>query len=266
MHVKEECELEANIKCEIKNQVAVLTLSNPKELNAITTGMREELIRFLDELEQSDEVKAVILKGENGNFCSGSSVKGMGKRTVLETFNHMEVFSSVILKIHHMKKIVISMVEGYAVGAGFSLALAADIVYASEDAKFGLAFNKLGLIPDCGLNYFLPQLVGPYKAKEWILSGSMIKAQEARENRVVNEIFPKEQLHSAVMEKAESLASGPYYTNMLTKDMINKFSQRNLEETLEAERYAQTILQQTEDHKEGVSAFRNKEKPVFVGK
>ncbi|WP_158599125.1 enoyl-CoA hydratase/isomerase family protein [Planococcus salinus] len=258
--------METGVKCEIKNHVAVLTLANPSELNAITIEMREEFLKLLDELEQSDEVKAVVLKGSEGNFCSGSSVKGMGKRTVLETFDHMDVFSSVIMKIHHMKKIVISMVEGYAVGAGFSLALAADIVYAAEDAKFGLAFNKLGLIPDCGLNYFLPQLVGPYKAKEWILSGSMIKAQEAKENGVVNEIFPTEQLLAEVMEKAERFAAGPYYTNMMTKDLINQSSQRTLKETLEAERFAQTILQQTEDHKEGVNAFRNKEKPVFTGK
>ncbi|RNF38928.1 hypothetical protein EEX84_12480 [Planococcus salinus] len=259
-------QMETGVKCEIKNHVAVLTLANPSELNAITIEMREEFLKLLDELEQSDEVKAVVLKGSEGNFCSGSSVKGMGKRTVLETFDHMDVFSSVIMKIHHMKKIVISMVEGYAVGAGFSLALAADIVYAAEDAKFGLAFNKLGLIPDCGLNYFLPQLVGPYKAKEWILSGSMIKAQEAKENGVVNEIFPTEQLLAEVMEKAERFAAGPYYTNMMTKDLINQSSQRTLKETLEAERFAQTILQQTEDHKEGVNAFRNKEKPVFTGK
>ncbi|TQR11836.1 enoyl-CoA hydratase/isomerase family protein [Psychrobacillus lasiicapitis] len=258
--------LESCIKFELTNNVAILSLNNPKELNAMTLEMRERLLELLQECEKSPEVKVIVLKGENGNFCSGSSVNGMGNRTILGTFNHMKLFSGVISKIYNMDKIVISMVEGYAVGAGFSLALAADIVYASDDAKFGLAFNKLGLIPDCGLNYFLPQLVGPYKAKEWILSGSMILVEEAKENRIVNEIISKEKLLATVIEKAEHIASGPFYTNIFTKEIINKSSQRTLEETLEAERYAQTILQQTEDHKEGINAFRNKQKPVFVGR
>jgi len=258
--------MDSCIKYELKNNVAILSLNNPTELNAMTLEMREKLVELLLDCEKSAEVKVIVLKGENGNFCSGSSVKGMGNRTILDTFDHMKKFSGVISKIHNMEKIVISMVEGYAVGAGFSLALAADMVYISPEAKFGLAFNKLGLIPDCGLNYFLPKLVGPYKAKEWILNGSTILAEEAKENKIVNDIFPKEMLFSIVMEKAERIASGPYYTNIISKGIINKSSQMTLEETLEAERYAQTILQQTEDHKEGVNAFRNKKKPVFVGR
>ncbi|MBX0315424.1 enoyl-CoA hydratase/isomerase family protein [Planococcus glaciei] len=258
--------MEPCIKYEQQNNVGIVELSNPKELNAMTTGMRKQFLELLQTLEQDAEVKVIIVKGENGNFCTGSSVSGMGSRTAIETFDHMDLFASLILKIHHMKKIVISMVEGYSVGAGFSLALAADMVYASPDAKFGLAFNKLALIPDCGLNYFLPERVGPYKAKEWILSAAMIKAEEANENRLINGIFPKDELYATVLEKAESLAAGPYYTNIMTKEMINKSGNRTLEETLEAERFAQTILQQTDDHKEGINAFRNKQKPVFTGK
>lgn len=258
--------MDSSIKYELKENYAILTLSNPTELNAMTLNMREQFLEILEDCEKSPKVKVIIIKGENGNFCSGSSVKGMGNRTPIETFDHMDKFSSLILKIHNIKKIVISMVEGYAVGAGFSLVLAADIVYASPDAKFGLAFNKLGLIPDCGLNYFLPQLVGPYKAKEWILSGSMIKAEEAKEHRLINSIISTEEIFSFVIEKAANIAAGPTITNIFSKDMINKSDQRTLEQTLEAERYAQTILQQTDDYKEGVSAFRNKQKPVFVGK
>ncbi|PIC62740.1 hypothetical protein CSV79_15440 [Sporosarcina sp. P13] len=254
------------IKYKVKNNVATISLNNPAELNAMTLEMRERFSELLIECEKSPEVKVIILKGENGNFCSGSSVKGMGSRTILGTFDHMKIFSGLISKIYNMEKFVISMVEGYAVGAGFSLALAADIVYASPKAKFGLAFNKLALIPDCGLNYFLPQLVGPYKAKEWILSGSMIGVEEAKEYNIVNDIYPEETLLSIVTERAEKIASGPYYTNMFTKEIINKSSQRTLEETLDAERYAQTIIQQTADHKEGINAFLNKKTPVFAGR
>ena len=258
--------MESCIKYEQQNNIAILELSNPKELNAMTTDMRKQFLELLQTVEQDPDIKVIVVKGENGNFCTGSSVSGMGSRTAIETYDHMDLFASLILKIHNMKKIVISMVEGYSVGAGFSLALAADMVFVSPDAKFGLAFNKLGLIPDCGLNYFLPERVGPYKAKEWILSAAMIGAEEAKENRLVNGIFPKEELFAEVLKKAESIAAGPYYTNMMTKEMINKSSHRTLEETLEAERFAQTILQQTDDHKEGVHAFRNKQKPVFTGK
>lgn len=254
------------ISYELKKNVAILSLNNPKELNAITLEMREKLLELLLECEKSPEVKVIVLKGENGNFCSGSSVKGMGNRTTMDTFDHMKKFNEIVLTIYKMDKIVISVVEGYAVGAGFSLALAGDMVYASPDAKFGLAFNKLGLIPDCGLNYFLPQIVGRYKAKEWILSSTMIDAEEAKDNHMVNDIFPKDKLLSNVLEKAEQIASGPYYANMLTKEIINTSSQRTLEETLEIERYIQTILQQSDDHKEGVSAFKNKHKPIFVGR
>lgn len=258
--------MESCIKFEQQNNVAIVELSNPKELNAMTTEMRKQFLELLQTLEQDAEIKVIVVKGENGNFCTGSSVNGMGSRTTIETFEHMDLFASLILKIYNMKKIVISMVEGYSVGAGFSLVLAADMVYVSPDAKFGLAFNKLALIPDCGLNYFLPERVGPYKAKEWILSAAMIGAEEAKENRLINGIFPKEELYAAVLEKAESIAAGPYYTNIMTKEMINKSGNRTLEETLEAERFAQTILQQTDDHKEGINAFRNKQKPVFTGK
>jgi len=258
--------LNSCIKYELNKNVAIISFNNPKELNAMTLEMREKLLELLLECEKSQEVKVIVLKGENGNFCSGSSVKGMGNRTPLETFNHMKIFGEIISKIYNMDKIVISAVEGYAVGAGFSFALAADMVFASPEAKFGLAFNKLGLIPDCGLNYFLPQLVGPYKAKEWILGGAMIEAQEAKDNHILNEIVPKDKLMSVVLEKAEKIASGPYYANLLTKEIINKSSLRTLEETLEAESYAQTLLQQTDDHKEGVSAFKMKQKPIFVGR
>lgn len=258
--------MEACIKYELNNNVAILTISNTEQLNAITIEMREELLQHLEACEKSPEVKVIILRGEGGNFCTGSSVKGMGKRTVLETYDHMNKFSSVITKIHNMEKVVISMVEGYAFGAGFSLALAADMVYISPDAKFGLAFNKLGLVPDCGLHYFLTQLVGPYKAKEWILTAATILADEAKENRIVNDIIEKKDLYSTVIEKAERIASGPFYANIMSKTIINHTSQMNLEETLQQERYAQTILQQTEDHQEGINAFRNKKKPAFAGR
>jgi enoyl-CoA hydratase/carnithine racemase len=258
--------MKSSLKLEIIDQVAVLTLNNPQQLNAITLEMREELLKVLSDCEKSPEVRVIVLKGEGANFCSGSSINGMGNRTALETFDHMKKMIEVIKRIRNMEKIVISMVDGYAFGAGFSLAIAADMVYTSPEAKFGLAFNKIGLMPDCGLSYFLPRLVGPHKAKEWILHASIIPAEEAKEYRIVNDIFPKEELYSVVMERAKSIAAGPYYANIMTKSIIDRSDRMNMEEVLEAERYAQTILQQTEDHQEGINAFRNKVTPVFMGK
>lgn len=257
--------MEACIKYEVNNNIAQLTVHNPKQLNAITVEMRAQLLEFLQACEQSPEVKVVVLKGAEGNFSTGSSVSGMGSRTVLQTYDHMDKFGAVVKAIHNMEKIVIAEVDGYAVGAGFSLALAADIVYASTKAKFGLAFNKIGLVPDCGLHYYLTQLVGPYKAKEWIVTAATIPAEEAKEYRIVNDILPSETLHDKVMEKAERIASGPFYANIMSKSIINSAGQLTLEQTLQEERFAQTILQQTQDHQEGVNAFRNKKKPVFVG-
>ena len=255
--------MDSTVDFEINNRIAVLTLNNPKQLNALTVKMRDEFLDHLLECERSQEVKVVILRGEGGHFCSGSSVKGMKNRTVVETLGHVKVMNEIIAKIHRMDKIVIAAIDGYAVGAGFSLALATDLIYASPEAKLGLAFNKIGLVPDCGLNYFLPRLVGAYKAKEWIFSGAIIPAEEAKTNGVINQIFSKEDLLTKVQEKAESLTKGPYYANAMTKSIINKSSQMKLEEVLEMEQFSQAILQQTDDHKEGVSAFRDKREPIF---
>ena len=257
--------MEACIRIIKSNSVATITIHNPGQLNALTLDMRDSLLEHLKECEKSLDIKVIILQGEGGHFCSGSSVGGMGKRTVLETFEHMTKMNELIVTIHNMDKIVIAVVEGYAVGAGFSLALASDLIYTSPEAKFGLAFNKIGLVPDCGLSYFLPRLVGPYKAKEWILSGAIISAEEAQAKGIVNDCLLKEDLFHIVKEKAEMIASGPLYANKMTKSILNKSDQMTLEEVLAEERYAQTILQQTEDHQAGITAFRTKKKPVFTG-
>ena len=254
-----------------KNEgVAVITLNRPERFNSFTTSMYREFPRILDQLRRDDEVKAVILTGAGKGFCAGSDVSDrLGKRLKEggegSRFENLQRVGEMALNITDFDKPIIGAVNGTAVGAGLSLALLCDIRLASEKARFGAVWLNVGLIPDVGVTYSLPRIVGKEKAMALILSREIIGADEALKIGLVSKVFPHEQLMDEARNLARSIATGPSVAVELTERALQRSLDNDLRTQLDYESYAQNICRQTEDHKEGIRAFAEKRKPVFIG-
>jgi 2-(1,2-epoxy-1,2-dihydrophenyl)acetyl-CoA isomerase len=255
-----------SITCEKREGVGFLQLNRPQSMNALEKILVDELIEALNELESDRKIGAVLITGKDKAFCAGGDLRRM-----VEGFNpvdgqgYLKTIHPLILKIANFVKPVIAAVNGYAVGAGFNMALVCDIVYASEQAKFGQAFVNVGLISDLGGMFFLPRLVGLQKAKELIFTGQQIDAEEAYRLGIVNRVYPAEQLQEEAYSLARKLAGGPRLALSQAKKILNLSISMNLEALLEMEAYAQGLCFQTEDHKEATKAFLEQRKPVFKG-
>jgi len=259
------------ILLEKKEGVAVVTLNRPERFNSFTTSMYKEFPRILDQLRRDDEVKAVILTGAGKGFCAGSDVSDrLGKRLKEggegSRFENLQRVGAMALDITDFEKPIIGAVNGTAVGAGLSLALLCDIRLASERARFGAVWLNVGLIPDVGATYSLPRIVGKEKAMALILSREIIGAEEALKIGLVSKVFPHDQLMDEARNLARSIATGPSVAVELTKRGLQRSLENDLRTQLDYETYAQNICRQTEDHKEGIRAFAEKRKPVFVGR
>lgn len=245
---------------EKESGVATLSLNRPDVLNAINNAMRRELLAALEDVEADDEVKVLVLTGKGKAFCSGGDVKGMG------TGERMIKPHPIILKMVNLEKPVISAVNGVAAGGGCNLAMAADIIIASEKASFIQSFVKIGLVPDWGGMFFLPRLVGIYKAKELMLTGDRISATEAERIGMVNKVVPDKEFQDFVKEYSGRLAKGAPKSMAMIKKTLNVTQNADIDAVLALEYQAQTICRETEDHKEGIAAFKEKREPEFTGK
>ena len=255
-----------SVLLELVDKVALVTLNEPNSLNALSNGIKEGLSEIITEIEQNDRIQVVVLTGAGRAFCAGGDIKGMGERTSLQSFDRISFTTQIVKKIYSISKPVIAAVNGHAMGAGFSLALSTDIIFAQPNAKFGLSFTKIGLLPDCGMLYFLPKIVGPWKAKELIFSGSVIDANEAFRLGIINQLVEDAEIVDFAVSYAKSLSEAAIQSMKFTKLVLRESQNLSLDGTIQYENLAQTILQQTEDYKEGVQSFKEKRKPVFKGK
>ena len=247
--------------------VATVTLARGPR-NAIDGRMADDLEAALVALRDDDTVGSIVLTGAGAAFSGGGDLKDMGvdfdDSPAVREF--VAACHRAILAIASIEKPVIAAVNGDAAGAGWSLALACDLVVASREARFIMAFVRVGAVPDLGAAWFLPRLVGPHKAREWMLLGDVVSAEEAHRLGVVNRLVdPGEALPSA-HDLARRLADGPRRSIGLTKQMVGRYATTTLEAALEHEAYAQALAFQTEDFREGVKAFIEKRRPVFRGK
>ncbi len=248
------------------SNVAVIRMNSPETMNALDSLLFEELCSATSDVESDRSVRAVVLTGTGGAFCAGGDLKRFSEGfDANEGYYYMRRFAPWVRQFANMPKPTIALVNGYAVGAGFCIALHADMIIASEDAKFGMAFANVGLIPDLGGLYALPRLVGLQKAKELIFTGRNISAAEAKEAGIVNMIFPSERLFEETLKIAERVAQGPPIAHRLAKALINSSDVMTLDQLMEQEALLQAQCIQTEDHKHAVDAFFKKEKPVFKG-
>jgi enoyl-CoA hydratase/carnithine racemase len=179
--------------------VATVTLNRPDARNAIDLVMRRELVAALDEVEADEAARVLILTGAGGHFCAGGDVKSMRERrsTAADGRARVELLNRMVLRLVEFPRPTIAMVDGYAVGAGTNLALCCDLVVASERARFGELFNKIGLVPDGGGTWLLSRLVGLARAKELIFTGEIFDAAEALRIGLVNRVVPAAELDRA---------------------------------------------------------------------
>lgn len=253
--------------------VATLTLNRPDKLNAMDEPLMGELERYLIEIESDPEVRAVILTGAGRGFCSGGDQTRDRTHEGQETFfdgdlggDVIERLNRCILRMQQLPKPIIGCINGVAVGAGCNLALATDLRIASDGAKFGEVFSRIGLVPDGGGTYFLPRLVGTAKALELIMLGDIIEAEEAQRIGLVNRVVPADQLQAATQQLAERLGNGPTLAHGLAKTGVYQSMNMPLEDVLNMEARNQAVAGRSEDRAEGAAAFREKRPPRFIGR
>jgi 2-(1,2-epoxy-1,2-dihydrophenyl)acetyl-CoA isomerase len=251
----------------VENGLATISLNRPEVYNALNDEITFELQDAFKVAAKDDAIRAVVLTGEGKAFCSGQDLKAsqaQEKRSFLDSLHKR--YNPIVRAMRSLPKPIVCRLNGVAAGAGCSLALACDIIVASEDATLIEVFINIGLVPDSGSSYFLPRLVGMAKAFEMCSMGSRVKAKEALELGLVNKVVAADQLDSAVKEYADYYAQAPTKSIGLIKKMLNKSTTSSLDEMLDYEAYLQEIAGSSQDYKEGVTAFLEKRKPEFKGK
>jgi 2-(1,2-epoxy-1,2-dihydrophenyl)acetyl-CoA isomerase len=248
--------------------VATITLNRPEARNALDIVMRKELVAALDDVEADEAARVLILTGTGGHFCSGGDVKTMREKryTAAEGRGRVELLNTMVKRLVDFPKPTIAMVDGYAVGAGSNLALCCDLIVASEGAKFGELFWKIGLVPDGGGTWLLSRMVGLARAKELIFTADVIDAAEAARIGLVNRVVPVAELQSATRALAEKIAAGPPAVLRLAKHMVNRAATSDLDAALDLEAFSQGLAIASEDHQEGLQAFFDKRPPKFTGR
>ena len=259
-----------NIVLEEDDGVATITLNRPANFNALNLEMGRELVEAIEKCTKNVRVKAVVITGAGKAFCAGGDLKAAKERldnSPSDFFRELtKFFHRVILDIRMMPKPVIASINGPAAGGGFSLALACDLRIASDKATFKQAYTSVGLVPNGGLTFHLPKLVGLGKASELIFLDKGITAGEAEKLGLVNQVAPEAKLKEATSEVAKRLAKGPSLAFARAKALLNQALINSLESQLEIERQGVVLSGETEDFREAVLAFFEKRKPKFQGK
>ncbi|HEY90686.1 MAG TPA: hypothetical protein G4O07_02525 [Dehalococcoidia bacterium] len=254
------------------NGVATLTLNRPDKLNALGGRLGIELEQTLEEANADTEVNVLVITGAGRGFCSGADLSSLGStsdqvgRGLVSKSPAAGGIRSFALQLQNFEKPTIAAVNGPAVGAGLSLALACDIRIASDRARFAQIFIKRGLVPDTGSSYFLPRVVGMERACEMVFTGDILDARRALEYGLVSRVVPHDDLMSEVNVLAGKIAAGPAIAMKLAKRSLYRGEVTDLASALEFEGYMQGICFGTEDFKEGIAAFLEKREPDFKGR
>jgi enoyl-CoA hydratase len=253
---------------EKSENVALITLNRPDQLNAVNREMLSELQQAFGELEKDNSVRTVVLTGAGEKaFSCGADLKGglfSSDTSRSEARQLAKTGHAVCTKIENLGKPVIAAVNGLALGGGCEIAMSCDIVLAAEGARFGQPEINIGLIPGWGGTQRLPRLVGLNVAKEMVFTGKMIDAKEAQSMGLVNKTIPAQAFRSDVLKFAKQLSEKSPIMLRLAKRAIN-FSRKDLEEGLAEELTAFSNCFETEDYKEGITAFLTTRQPKFTG-
>ena len=249
--------------------IANVALNRPKKLNAFDATMHEELYAALDSAAADDGVRCVVLRGEGRGFSAGADLAQIiagadGDPDLGEYLRN--TYSRLVRRMVSMQKPVVASLHGPVYGAGVGIALACDLRVAAESAKFSVTFIKIGLMPDAGVSFFLPRVVGLGRALEMSMLGDPVEADEALRTGLVNRVVPDEELAEETAALASRLAAMPTAALGRTKEALYASFEGDLETGLEREAEGQTFCGYTADHKEGVEAFFEKREARFTGR
>ena len=246
--------------------VFTLTLNRPRKKNAASQQMWLELGQVFRELRHDTSVRVVIITGAGDGFCSGADLTDPGRDERPHQLAVMRTIADIVLSLHGLPQPTIAKVNGVAAGAGCNLALACDLIVASDRARFTEIFAKRGLSIDFGGSWTLPRLIGIHKAKELALLAEIVDANEAERLGLVNRVVPANELDSFVSEWADRLCQNAPIAMAQTKALLNRSIGPSMSEALDSEGAAQAVNITTQDTTEALLAFREKREPEFGGK
>lgn len=261
------------ISCEKVESILEIKLDSPENMNALTPTMLEELKDTFEMQWENKKIRAVTLVGSGDSFCVGADVSIFGKmleedkdKVQIELKSKfLKKLHSIITEIQRIPKPIVAGVNGPAVGAGLSLALACDITLISDKAFMSYAYTKIGLTGDGGSTFFLPRIVGKKKALDLAMRSPRISAKEAVDLGLASEVIPSENFRDSVRELGMELANGPTMALGLVKGLIRQSFDKSLESQLKDEEEAMMEAAGTSDFEEGVRAFLKKKAPHFKG-
>jgi 2-(1,2-epoxy-1,2-dihydrophenyl)acetyl-CoA isomerase len=254
----------------VENGIARLVMNRPEKLNSLNSELATALNQAFDRIGKDESIRVVVLTGAGRAFCAGGDLGVIGKGREARDHRQLEPIlragMGAVLRMRLIPQPVIAAVNGAAAGAGMNVALAADIRIAAEEAMFGQNFSKVGLFPDYGGTFFLPQLVGPSKAAELFYTGDMFDAKTALGWGLLNRVVPGAQLEAEVNKFAAKLAAGPPIAMRAVKQTLFGSEKDALGKALEAEVQHQMRCFASEDSLEGIHAFFEKRAPKFAGR
>ena len=256
------------ISFEKRDRIAILTLNKPETLNALTFKMGEEITQVINDLRHDREARVLIITGQGRSFSSGGDL-----RSTFDMYNDPPAqaqqnafnFYKSFLSVRDLEIPTIAVIHGHTIGAGLCLAMACDMIIASTATKISMSFIKVGINPGMGGTYFLPRLIGTAKAMEMCLLGEAIDAQEALRIGLINYVVEPEQLMDFSLDFAGRIADNPPIAARLIKKSIYQGLNKDLDEVLTFESFAQVICSSTRDMKEAIAAFKEKRPPSFKG-
>lgn len=252
----------------VEDRIARLTLARPARGNAIDMVMRAELRTAVRRVAEDDNIRAVVIAGEGDNFCTGGDIANMRHSAISDAAQGRErlrAYLGMVEQLILLEKPVVAAVRGHAAGGGCGLALTADFVLASPDARFTASFGRIGLVPDFGLTWTLPRLVGLRKARELIYSARPVTAAEALRIGMIHEVVDHERLPQAAFELAAGLATGSSAAFGLTKQALGRSLDSDVRTLLDYEASAQGICFTTQWHREAIARFLDKQPSPFRG-
>ena len=253
-----------HILSSVENGYALLQLNRPEVLNALNMALMEELVDALEGLDKDDQVRCIILTGNEAAFAAGADIKEMAQATAVDMLLR-DQFARWD-RIRKIKKPLIAAVSGFALGGGCELAMACDIILASETARFGQPEISIGVMPGAGGTQRLTRAIGKARAMDMVLTGRSLSAQEAFDAGLLTKVVPKEMLLGEARRIAAEIAAKPPIAVRLAKEAVLKAFDSSLEGGLEFERKNFYLLFATEDQKEGMQAFTEKRKPTWKGR